>query len=139
MSETGSPVQIDRTDTGHTGNNGQDGFGLSENGDVITTTTTTTSSGQNQYRHKMRPPSQAAFQRVKNCYPKMSKKEKRFDPSKAIIPRLMPDEPMTIAINPNLPHQPLDYFQGMKNSNPNENFQLKKVFQSRKISNSKKN
>jgi DNA polymerase III epsilon subunit-like protein len=110
MSETGSPVQIDRTDTGHTGNNGQDGFGLSENGDVITTTTTT-SSGQNQYRHKMRPPSQAAFQRVKNCYPKMSKKEKRFDPSKAIIPRLMPDEPMTIAINPNLPHQPLDYFQ----------------------------
>ena len=112
MSETGSPVQIDRTDTGHTGNNGQDGFGLSENGDVITTTTT--SSGQNQYRHKMRPPSQAAFQRVKNCYPKMSKKEKRFDPSKAIIPRLMPDEPMTIAINPNLPHQPLDYFQGIK-------------------------
>ena len=113
MSETGSPVQIDRTDTGHTGNNGQDGFGLSENGDVITTTTTT-SSGQNQYRHKMRPPSQAAFQRVKNCYPKMSKKEKRFDPSKAIIPRLMPDEPMTIAINPNLPHQPLDYFQGIQ-------------------------
>ena len=113
MSETGSPVQIDRTDTGHSGNNGQDGFGLSENGDVIATTT---SSGQNQYRHKMRPPSQAAFQRVKNCYPKMSKKEKRFDPSKAIIPRLMPDEPMTIAINPNLPHQPLDYFQGIKNS-----------------------
>lgn len=77
MSETGSPVQIDRTHTGHTGNNRQDGFGLSENGDVIITATTT-SSGQHQYRHKMRPPSQAAFQRVKKLLSENVKKRKKI-------------------------------------------------------------
>jgi len=59
-------------------------------------------------RHKMRPPSNTTIQRVKNCYPKMSKKEKRFDPSKAMVPVLMADEP--VPINSALPHQPICYF-----------------------------
>lgn len=62
-------------------------------------------------RHKMRPPSnQSSLPKIKqNCYPKMSKKEKRFDPSKACVPRLMPEEHFTI--NTNLPHQKIEYFQ----------------------------
>jgi len=64
-------------------------------------------------RHKMRPPSNnRELNKIKqNCFPKMSKKEKRFDPAKACVPRLMPEEHFTI--NTNLPHQKIEYFQGI--------------------------
>jgi len=62
-------------------------------------------------KHPMRPPSTATIQRVKNCYPKMSKKEKRFDPAKASIPTIMPDQPISLLYQ-HIPHQTVDYFQG---------------------------
>ena len=62
-------------------------------------------------KHKMRPPAAATMQRVKNCYPKMSKKEKRFDPAKASIPTIMTEQPVALIFQ-HIPHQSVEYFRG---------------------------
>merc|ERR1739838_41096 len=77
-------------------------------GQILRMSSSLSGQNDNKQKHKMRPPSNTTIQRVKNCYPKMSKKEKRFDPSKAMIPVLMSDEP--VPLNSNLPHQPIGYF-----------------------------
>ena len=61
----------------------------------------------------MRPPAAATMRSVKRCYPKMSKKEKRFDPSKAPIPVPMVEPPISqLFIYQNIPHRSFEYYRG---------------------------
>ena len=74
-------------------------------------------SSQPVHNGQMKPPQahlsvpQVSIKQMKKCFPKMSKREKRFDPAKATVPSLAPEKPL--AFYQHLPHRQMDYFQGM--------------------------